>query len=70
MRQFLTKMFRTQSPKMALGRWNTQDSHEIKSILANYDNCGDKICRDPEILNKHLEKVHYQRKIERLVGKR
>ena len=41
-----------------LGRWEhrmPEDKKEIKSILSNIDNCGDKICGKPNLLKKILE---------------
>ena len=45
-----------------LGRWKhriCEKDKEIKSILSNIDNCGDKICGNPNILKniiKHNKK--------------
>lgn len=39
-----------------VGRWNSLDNQGIKSILANSDHCGDKICKDPKITNAFIEK--------------
>lgn len=39
-----------------VGRWNSADNQGIKSILANSDHCGDKICHDPKITNAFIEK--------------
>ncbi len=45
-----------------LGRWEhriCEKDKEIKSILSNIDNCGDKICGNPNILKniiKHNKK--------------
>ena len=57
-------MFRpTPTPtKTPLGRWNIHDNSEIKSILANYDNCGDTICKNPVELSKHIENAHNTQK--------
>ena len=40
-------------PRIPLGRWNLKDDPGIKSLFANYDHCGDKICKDPVELMKH-----------------
>lgn len=40
-----------------LGRWKvneTEKQKEIKIIWANYDNCGDKICKDPKKIKEIL----------------
>lgn len=42
------------SPPM-LGRWNPNNNPNIKSILANYDNCGDSICKDPVEVQKYID---------------
>ena len=48
--------------KTPLGRWSTIDNSDIKSILANYDNCGDTICKDPKELNKIVKKAYLKKK--------
>ena len=53
----LTKMFRYGlNDKNKLGRWNLDHCSKIKSQLANYDNCGDKICNDPKIIKEMIKK--------------
>ena len=42
------------SPPM-LGRWNQNNCPNIKSILANYDHCGDSICKDPVEVHKYID---------------
>lgn len=37
--------------EIPLGRWNYENP-DIKSHLANLDNCGDKICGTPQIINQ------------------
>ena len=54
------KVLYTLTPKQKpnhLCRWKINDNSEIKSILANYDNCGDKICKNPVELLKHVDDV-------------
>ena len=41
--------------KQALGRWNIEHCHNIKSVLANYDHCGDSICKDPKEVKKFID---------------
>ena len=41
-----------------LGRWEhriCEKDKEIKSILSNIDNCGDKICGNPNILKNIIK---------------
>ena len=55
----LRLVFRNGNTKpIQLGRWEhriAEDKKEIKSILSNIDNCGDKICGKPTLLKKVLE---------------
>ena len=42
-----------------LGRWEHRqsDKHkELKSIWANSDNCGDRICGTPDLINNIIKK--------------
>lgn len=39
-----------------VGRWNTNDNQNIKSILANSDHCGDNICKDPKFVRYLIDK--------------
>ena len=48
---FLTRT--PKQPRMPLGRWNLKDDPDVKSLFANYDHCGDKICKDPTELVRH-----------------
>jgi len=48
------------SDQIKLGRWGknlTEKQEEIKFILANSDNCGDKICGYPEMVNKLTKNI-------------
>ena len=41
--------------KVNLGRWEHRENdkqREIKSIWANSDNCGDRICGQPEVIRE------------------
>ena len=49
-----------------VGRWNSADNQGIKSILANSDHCGDKICHDPKITNVFIEKELEEYKKKRI----
>ena len=60
-RRYIPKFIK-ESPKTTLGRWGTTDNSDIKSILANYDNCGDTICKDPQELNKAVQKAYLKKK--------
>jgi hypothetical protein len=44
-------------PLRPLGRWRLGENDVIKSFYANSDNCGDKICGDPLILQKNYPKM-------------
>ena len=50
-------VFKSHKPT-PLGRWSLDygPNKDIKSILANYDNCGDRICKDPVQLKNLIEK--------------
>ena len=58
-RKFVTNMFKwnlkSKNEMMALGRWNTHDNQAVKSILANSDNCGDLICKDPKEVSQFIK---------------
>lgn len=54
MLRIISNLFKP-APKQALGRWNTEHCHNIKSVLANYDNCGDSICKDPKEVKKYVD---------------
>ena len=41
---------------LTVGRWNTNDNQNIKSILANSDHCGDHICKDPKFIRHLVDK--------------
>ena len=52
----LRRFFSGKSSKLPLlGRWDQKISPEIKSIWANYDHCGDSICKDPMEVQKHID---------------
>ena len=38
----------------SLGRWNREHNADIKNILANYDHCGDTICKDPMLVSQFV----------------
>ena len=58
-RMYLPKIIKNNNTKITpLGRWNTKDNSDIKSILANYDNCGDIICKDPKEVIKIIDKTY------------
>lgn len=43
-----------------LGRWDyriSKEQEEIKSVFANSDHCGDRICGDPQ----HLKEIIYEK---------
>ena len=40
-----------------LHRWNLKDNSDVKSIFANHDHCGDKICKDPQELIRYTRKA-------------
>lgn len=46
-------------PQPPLGRWSTNNGHEgvIKSILANHDSCGGKLCGNPLNVKEQVDKV-------------
>jgi hypothetical protein len=46
-------------PQPPLGRWATDNSQKsvIKSILANHDCCGDRLCGDPLNVKEQVDKV-------------
>jgi len=39
-----------------LGRWNRNQSADIKNIFANHDHCGDIICKDPKEITRLINK--------------
>ena len=41
-----------------LGRWGVEcdKSQNIRSILANHDCCGDRLCGDPSNIKKQIDK--------------
>ena len=41
---------------LTVGRWDTNDNQNIKSILANSDHCGDHICKDPKFIRHLVDK--------------
>ena len=45
---------------LPLGRWklDSEKNKSIKSIMANYDSCGDKLCGDPKNLKSILDNEH------------
>ena len=50
---------RTKKLPTPLGRWEhriTDKEKEIKAILTNIDHCGDKICGQPSLLKKIINK--------------
>lgn len=62
-KQVFTKFFPTEK-KIMLGRWNINYNNDyIKGQLANFDNCGDKICKKPSTIIKHIniEKKNYKK---------
>lgn len=57
MRYIFNIIFKKRIKPNPLGRWEhriTEEKKEIKSILSNLDNCGDKICGNP-LLYKSLK---------------
>jgi len=41
--------------KIMLGRWNINyDNNYINSHHANFDNCGDIICKEPKTIIDHI----------------
>jgi len=46
-------------PLPPLGRWTTNNSREstIRSILANHDCCGDKLCGNPLHIKEQVDRV-------------
>ena len=54
MLRLISNLFKPQV-KPVLGRWNTEHCHNIKSVLANYDHCGDSICKDPKEVKKFID---------------
>ena len=51
------------SNSIKLGRWehrNNAHINDLKVILANKDNCGDKICGIPKPINDILEETKIQ----------
>lgn len=41
-------------PNTPVGRWNIKDDYELKSYLANIDNCGDRLCGTPKYISNKL----------------
>ena len=62
LRQIFNKVIYRPPTTMPLGRWSTKDNSEIKNLLANYDNCGDIICKNTKELSKFLDKAHKEKK--------
>lgn len=53
-KKVLIKLFPAEK-KIILGRWNINYNNDyIKGQLANFDNCGDKICKNPTTIIKHI----------------
>ncbi|VVU95331.1 hypothetical protein CPAV1605_1082 [seawater metagenome] len=57
--RFIKNIITKPKPQVMLGRWNTEHGLEIKNIMANYDHCGDTICKDPKqitlLVNKEIK---------------
>ena len=56
MRSRLLGIFTQTDKRILLGRWNREENVAIKSVLANFDNCGDEICGDPKKLSEFIKK--------------
>ena len=50
----LLKIFKEQ-PKTRLGRWNLKNNSEITNTFANYDHCGDIICKNPKEITNSVD---------------
>lgn len=49
------KLFKKTEKTILLGRWNRSNNSIINSQLANYDHCGDVICKDPKQISKLIQ---------------
>ena len=60
-----TRMLSILFPKetIMLGRWNTRECSNIKNIMANYDHCGDIICKNPKEITNLVEKELIRRNV-------
>lgn len=48
-------IFRKNTNKpVLLGRWN-YSKQNLKNIYANYDHCGDTICKDPTFIKNNIK---------------
>lgn len=47
-----------------LGRWNLKNNPEITNIFANYDHCGDTLCKDPKEIKCDIDKINKSNNIE------
>ena len=49
------KMLFKKEKQLMLGRWNINyDNNYINSHHANFDNCGDIICKQPKTIIEHI----------------
>tara|TARA_B110001450_G_C17573077_1_gene461607 strand:- start:57 stop:269 length:213 start_codon:yes stop_codon:yes gene_type:complete len=57
--QFISK------PLPPLGRWSTNNNNNkgtiIKSILANHDCCGDRLCGNPLNVKEQIDKILFKK---------
>lgn len=61
--RFIKNIITKPHQPVMLGRWNTENGLEIKNIMANYDHCGDTICKDPtQITNLINKEINFSKK--------
>lgn len=54
----------TTKPMPPLGRWSTNNKEDvtIRSILANHDCCGGRLCGNPLTVKEHIDVVLSEKK--------